>query len=178
MKKVLLVLVAVGFVIGITFAITKRYYPTVVPELVIEYVDRDIGRIDTVTISRPVVRTIFRTVTDTIHIEVPVPVDFRPVGVIAPHPIRFDGSEVVLTYFQTDSVRFYQDRYVIPKRKTEWWLAPYAGWNPFNPKALTEFGFETAFRYKNVIFYSRIFTMEAESIFTTVGLRVNLLHSK
>lgn len=96
--------------------------PEVVEQTKVEYVDREITKRDTVTIDRPVTRTIYRRTTDTVVVRVPIPMDFDLAGLIHPTPIKIDGRRVTLTYFSPDSLRFIQDVYETKKRRWGLWL--------------------------------------------------------
>lgn len=78
------------------------------------YVDREITKRDTVTITVPELTTIYRTVTDTIRVPVLVPRDFNFKGLVGRRPLRFDGSTAILTYWSPSHSAFAQDRYTLP----------------------------------------------------------------
>lgn len=86
---------------------------TVEPRTEVVYVDREITKRDTVTIDRPVTRTIYEETTDTVYIEVPVPTDFRPYGLISSSPVRIDGTSVTLSYWNPVDLRWMQDTYEV-----------------------------------------------------------------
>jgi len=153
---------------GVTYVLTRRYFPAVTTETKIEYKDRNILRRDTVTVERPVLRTVYRTVRDTVRIQVAIPRDFTFRGVIQPHPIRFSRGDVVLTYFADSS--YVQDRYRIPRPRTSWGLFAFSGYEPIL-RAPT-FGLEAVFRYQWLSVYARTYTLR--TAFVTAGIRIRL----
>src|SRR5690625_7346619 len=58
------------------------------------YVERTIRGRDTVTVDRPVTRVIYERHTDTVRVEVPVPVWLERIGHISHTPIRSHGRRV------------------------------------------------------------------------------------
>ena len=87
--------------------------PEIITEIV--YKDRQIVERDTITVDRPVTRYIYQTVTDTVEKKIYVPVDFDMAGIISHAPIKIDRDEVTLTWFDPDSMRFVQDRFVVQR---------------------------------------------------------------
>jgi len=162
--KYLFITVGLIVLVGVTFAVTKRYFPTVVPETEIRYVDRDILRRDTVTVVRPEIRTVFRTVRDTVRISVNVPRDLTFAGVITPSPIRFSRGDVILTYFADSS--FVQDRFAIPRPTWGYSVASFVGVDVLDRSPT--FGFEGRIRYKRVAIFGRAFALSEN--YLTAGL--------
>ena len=86
------------------------------------YVERTVTRRDTVTVDRPVTRVIYERHTDTVRVEVPVPVGLDRIGIISPTPIRVEGRDVRLTWWDPDSLRWQQDVYTVPRPR--WRFVP------------------------------------------------------
>lgn len=88
-----------------------------VPPTEVVYVDREITKRDTVTVDRPVTRTIYQRTTDTVYVKIPVPTDFQPYGVISSSPVRVRGNEFTLSYWSPDSTRWIQDTFTADEQR-------------------------------------------------------------
>lgn len=86
------------------------------------YVERTIRERDTVTVDRPETRVIYERHTDTVRVEVPVPIGLDRIGFISPTPIRVEGRDVRLTWWDPDSLRWQQDIYTVPRPR--WRFVP------------------------------------------------------
>lgn len=86
------------------------------------YVERTIRERDTSTVDRPETRVIYERHTDTVRVEVPVPVGLDRIGIISPSPIRVEGRDVRLTWWDPDSLRWQQDIYTVPRPR--WRFVP------------------------------------------------------
>lgn len=166
MKKFWLIVILIIFCIGAGVVIARTYWPKVIqPPPKIEYVDREITKRDTVTVVRPEIRTIYRTVTELRTDTVFVPVGFNSVGVISPSPIRFKGGNVILTYFGLADTAFVQDKFRIPRPTTAYYVSTVTGINPFTRNL--NLGFEWGLRYRRFTLYGRATTPDN----LTVGIR-------
>jgi len=166
-------IVVVALIAGVTgYFITKRYFPTTIRDTEVRYVDREITRRDTVTIVRPEVRTVYRTVRDTVTIRVKVPVGFGVAGVIGASPILFRRGDIILTYF-SDST-FVQDRFRIPRPNWGYGLAAYAAAR-VSRFEVSEVGFETWLRYRRFTVFSRLFVDDGVETGFSIGLRMRLI---
>ncbi len=166
-------LAVIAFAVGLL--VTKFVWPNeiTITETEIRYVDRDILRRDTITVTRPEIRTVFRTVKDTARVPVLLPRDFRYAGAISTRPLRFSKGNVVLTYYADSS--FVQDRFSIPRPKTSWGLYSFFGLDPF--KRAPEFGLEAMVRYRSVTLYGRATAFSGET-WTTLGIKIRLKGSE
>ncbi len=153
--------------------LSRRFFPRLIRDTKIQYVDRDITRRDTVTIMRPVTRTIYRQVTDTVRVEVRVPVDFPVVGVIAPTPIRFDRGDVILTYYAPDRGSFVQDRFEVRGPRFGYQIAPYVAFNIMGD-GVGEVGLEFSIRYRAVSAFARMYSTTDGQALAGWGLRLRL----
>lgn len=172
--RILLVLAIALALCASGFFVARKFFPRIVQETEIKYVDRDISRVDTVTVERPVTRVVYRQVTDTVKQVIYVPRGFDGVGVISASPIRFDSDGVVVTYWSMDSNSFVQDYYRVPRKKIELGIGPYVGLNPLRVDGFAEFGLQGDARYKSLELYSRLYTITSGGIFWTFGLKLDL----
>jgi hypothetical protein len=151
----------------------RSWFPLVVQsQPIVTYVDRPILQRDTVTVVRPVTRTIYQRVEELVRDTIYVPVGFDYVGLISPSPIRFDRGDIILTYYGVRDSAFVQDRFEIPKRKWGFSIATTGGYEFVTRKP--EIGVETSLRYKRVGTYMRASTT-IESSQLGVGLRFYLV---
>lgn len=169
LKTVGIVTLAVIATAVAAFFLTRRYAPRVVTQTDTQYVDRYITRRDTVTVERPTIRTVYRTRTDTVRVEVLVPADFAIRGVIAAHPIRFNRGDVVLTYFADSS--FVQDRYRIPRPAWGYSISVFAAYAPISRSPVM--GMEAVLRWRTLSLYARQGYSEA-GMRTTVGIKYRI----
>lgn len=155
--------------------ITKLVWPTdrIRIQTRVQYVDREIRKTDTVTVTRPEIRTVFRTVTDTVRVAVVLPRDFRPFGTIGLNPIRFSRGNVILTYYADSS--FVQDRFSIPRPSTSYGVYAFLGLDPF--QRTPAFGLEASARYKSVTLYGRATAFSGET-WTALGIKIRLKGSE
>ena len=172
MKKVLVIIVLGILLIVAGGIIARAYFPRLIETPgEIRYVDRDIGRRDTVTVTRFDTRTIFREVEKLVRDTIWVPVGFKGIGVISPTPIKFSRGSVILTYFGLRDSAYVQDRFRIPRPNFGYYFSTVTGYNPFNQRLTV--GFEAAARWKAFTAYTRISTTMIQSNLT-VGLRIRL----
>ncbi len=172
MKKVLVIIVLGVLLVLAGAVIARAYWPRLIETPgEIRYLDKDVVRRDTVTVTRFDTRTIFREVTKLVLDTIYVPVGFSGVGIISPSPIKFERGNVVLTYFAFRDSSFVQDRFKLPRPKTSWYLSTITGYNPFNSQL--EIGFEAAARWRGLTAYTRISTTMNHSDLT-IGLRIRL----
>jgi len=171
-KKVLVIVVLGVLLIAAGAIIARAYWPRLIETPgEIRYVDKDVIRRDTVTITRFDTRTIFREVERLVRDTIYVPVGFSGVGIISPTPIKFSRGNVVLTYFGLRDSAFVQDRFRVPRPNFGYYLSTVTGYNPFNQQL--EIGFEAAARWKAFTAYTRISTTMTHSDLT-IGLRIRL----
>ena len=105
------------------------------------YAERQITRRDTVTVTKPVERTIYETRTDTVRDCFTRPTDFDVQGLTTDRPLKVEGGgvfsdpSVTLTTFNPRASRFEQAEYSVPEE--HWELYPYAatGWGPLGFRA-------------------------------------------
>lgn len=166
-------LIIVAALAGVVVA--KVFFPTVKiikppPEIV--HVDKFITKRDTITVERPVIRTVFKTVTELVRDTIYVPRDFRGIGVISPSPLKFEGGNVVITYFSLTDTSFIQDRYKVPRLSTSYYLSAITGFDPIRGDFAV--GFEGAVRFRAITGFSRIFTTGTYNSLT-IGVRIRLL---
>ena len=172
MKKVLVIVVLGVLLIAAGAIIARAYWPRLIETPgEIRYVDKDVIRRDTVTITRFDTRTIFREVERLVRDTIYVPVGFSGVGIISPTPIKFSRGNVVLTYFGLRDSAFVQDRFRVPRPNFGYYLSTVTGYNPFNQRL--EIGFEAAARWRGFTAYTRISTTMTHSDLT-IGLRIRL----
>jgi len=124
-KIILYILLLLG---GFLLAWFLKPQPDPIVKTEVVYRDREITKKDTVTREVPVTRVIYQPVTllDTVYVNVPDNVhDF---DIVMDRPLRFLGSDVLLTYYDPKTNRWQQDLYEMPERPWRYGLDLYAAY--------------------------------------------------
>lgn len=171
LSKTYLLAIVVATLIG--FFVAREFFPRIVVEPTVEYVDREIRIRDTVTVDLPSTRRIY--VRDTVFVDrvIRIPPSFAAVGVISARPIRFNRGSVTLTYFAPDREAFVQDSFRIRPPAFDYYAGPTVVYGLF--KKHPGIGFEAGFRVSRLVGFGRASVL-ADGIPTfTVGVRYNVI---
>lgn len=123
-----------------------QYRPSVETKIV--YVDREIPV--QVEVPVPDVRTVYRIITDTVYVGLPIPRNMAPMGVIASDYAEVSRRAVTVRYWNPDSLRYFADTFRIRPHRASFWLDSGVG---YSRQFYANIGVN--FRTKNTTLYTR-----------------------